>query len=74
MSENAVLTDDPRCVVVTRRNADSEEYVTATVHPSQESAEEYLTEVETSQPWFSHSVVTIDEHLNGSATDTGEEF
>lgn len=63
-------------VVVSSQNADAKTYVTATVHPSEESANEYLAEIEAAKPWQSHKVLSREDfdktyaESNDDATET----
>lgn len=57
---------DEQFVVVSKANADDTDYVRAVVHDSEDSANEYLAEVQTSTPWQSHSVVAADKFKSDS--------
>lgn len=77
MSEVATDNADPRYVVVSKRSESDKDYVSAAVHPTKESAEEGATELGISKPWFVHTVVPVNDHLNADANagadETGEE-
>lgn len=53
-----------RFVVVSRASADDAEYVSAVVHPDEDSATEALGEVSALRPWQSHSILTEDAFAN----------
>lgn len=67
---------DVKYVVVSKTRADASEYVRAVVHPNEESARDYLAEVETSAPWQAHAVVPLDEFESAKTDETekGDEF